>query len=153
MLNHSIIPVISLWEEFIQRHKEGTVEDFARWIIKEKKNEKPNKDSPPQKKPKSGGKYSVNLNESAKALLLINRLHRLIQIKTKPIIKKAGFTKDHEYGMLTQIFLLNNPNKKELAKEMLLENSTAVEISNRLVKRGLIKEADDPNDKRSTRLV
>ncbi len=54
--------------------------------------------------------------------------------------------------MLVHIYLLKTPNKKELAQNMLLENSTAVEITNRILKKGLIKEIVDDKDKRSTRL-
>jgi DNA-binding MarR family transcriptional regulator len=63
-----------------------------------------------------------------------------------------GFTKDHEYNMLIQVYLLKTPNKKELAQNMLLENTTTVEITNRMLKRGLIKEIIDKEDKRSTRI-
>jgi DNA-binding MarR family transcriptional regulator len=45
------------------------------------------------------------------------------------------------------------PIRRKWLKKCLLENSTAVEISKRLVQRGLIKEVADPNDKRATRLV
>ena len=75
-----------------------------------------------------------------------------VKITSKPILKKLGFAKGHEYSMLTYIVMLKNPNKKELAKKMLLENSTAVEITNRLVKKGFIKETTDIEDKRATRL-
>jgi len=76
-----------------------------------------------------------------------------MEMRSKPVIKKIGFAKPHEYAMLAEIYLLHKPNKKEVAKKMLLETSTAVEITKRLVRRGFIKEISDLKDKRSTRLI
>jgi len=99
------------------------------------------------------GDVTRNLADSSKALMYISRLHRYMQMASKPIIKKLGFGKDHEYLMLTYVYLLKEPNKKELARKMLLENSTTVEISNRLVKKGYVLETSDAEDKRATRLT
>jgi DNA-binding MarR family transcriptional regulator len=153
MKNASVLPVIALWEEFLQKNKNANVESFARWIIKEKTNE-PGHTTSKQPGQKKAGAIDIHeeLNETAKALLLITRLHRILQKNTKPILKKIGFAKDHEYGVLIQIYLLNNPNKKEVANELLLENSTTVEMIKRLVKRGFIKEVVNTEDKRAMRL-
>jgi DNA-binding MarR family transcriptional regulator len=150
----SVIPLISLWEEFVQESSDGDVQQFALWLLKK---DIPNKESgllKPGVKPGKTvqGDVAKDLNESSKALMHISRLHRYMQLKSKPLIKKLGFGKDHEYLMLTYIYLLKEPNKKELAKKMLLENSTTVEISNRLVKRGYVRETTDEEDKRATRL-
>jgi DNA-binding MarR family transcriptional regulator len=153
----SIVPVITLWEEFSATHKDAGVQQFARWIIQ--------KDAAagveesllkPGVKPGLTKAEDINLedlNENSRILMYISKLHRYMQVRSKPVIKKLGFSKEHEYSMLTYVFLLKNPNKKELAKKMLLENSTAVEITNRLVRKGLIEETTDTEDKRSTRLT
>lgn len=147
----SAVPVITLWEEFLQHKKTGDVQEFARWIIKEIGN-----DLQPHEKKGSAVKSQSNagpgLGETEKVLLHLYRLSRIVELKCKPIIKKIGFAKPQEYAMLGDICLLKNPNKKEIGEKMLIENSTAVEISNRLVERGFVKEFTDPDDKRSTRL-
>ncbi|HWB25523.1 MAG TPA: MarR family transcriptional regulator [Chitinophagaceae bacterium] len=150
----SIVPLVVLWEEFVKEDNSGDIHQFARWIL-QKDTTKP--DSGLLKEGFTRGKSSPkniddDLADSSKALMYISRLHKYMQMKSKPVIKKLGFGKDHEYLMLTYIYLLKEPNKKELAKKMLLENSTTVEISNRLVKRGYLKETTDEIDKRSTRL-
>ncbi len=154
-MSSSIVPVITLWEEFSVIHKNAGVQQFARWIIEKHSTAGPGEGllKPGLKPGKSTAEYATEeLNESSRVLLYISRLHRYMQMKSKPVIKKLGLAKDHEYSMLTYIYLLKSPNKKELAKKMLLENSTAVEITNRLVKKGFIEEATDSEDKRSTRL-
>ncbi len=148
----SIVPLISLWEEYLQRHKNEDIQAFARWVIREKQS-KTEPSSAEESKTEGSRVYAeVRLQDTEKAMLFIYRLQRLMDMKSKPVIKGIGFAKPHEYAMLAEICLLNNPNKKEIAKKMLLESSTAVEISKRLVQRGFIKEIADPKDKRSTRL-
>jgi len=151
MKSNSIIPVVSLWEEFLANHPTGNVQSFARWILGVKKDE-PDRTKKARKTAVSGA-VSNEITGEGKVMLLIYRLHRFLEIRSKPVIKKIGFAKPHEYAMLAEIYLLKKPNKKEVAKKMLLESSTAVEITNRLVHRGLIKEISDPTDKRATRLI
>jgi MarR family 2-MHQ and catechol resistance regulon transcriptional repressor len=152
----SVIPMITLWEEFLGKHADGDINQFARWIMqKDDAAEAGTGLLKPGVKPgikKTDGYATEDLNETSRVLLYLSKLHRYMQRKSKPVIKKLGFAKDHEYAMLTYIHLLKNPNKKELAKRLLLENSTAVEISNRLVKKGYIEETVDTGDKRSTRV-
>jgi DNA-binding MarR family transcriptional regulator len=47
---------------------------------------------------------------------------------------------------------MDRPNKKELCRELLIENSTGVEITRRLAKKGLLLEEADEKDRRSARL-
>jgi DNA-binding MarR family transcriptional regulator len=147
----SIVPLISLWEEYLQQHKNEDILAFARWVIKEKQT-RMEPDSEELRTKGSQMYKDVELHDTEKAMLFIYRLQRFVEMNSKPLIKEIGFVNPNEYAMLAEICLLNSPNKKEIAKKMLLENSTAVEISKRLVQRGFIKEVADPKDKRSTRL-
>jgi DNA-binding MarR family transcriptional regulator len=149
----SVVPLITLWEEFSQLNPSGDLQSFARWIIKEKQDSPVTTSAKKKKENFSKNDMNLELKEESKAMLLIYRLHRFMEIRSKPVIKKIGFAKPQEYAMLAEVCLLRNPNKKEVAKKMLLENSTAVEISKRLAQRGFIKEVADPNDKRATRLL
>ena len=162
MEKNSLIPLITLWEEFFAKVPEGDILEFASWILaKEEQAQKArpdgnghplagNDDDPSVVK--NNQPAGEEMEENARALLLIARLHSFIEMRAKPIVKKHGFTKNREYGMLANIYLLKTPNKKQLAESMLLENSTAVEITNRMLKKGFIMEIDDEEDKRSTRI-
>lgn len=149
----SAVPIITLWEEFVRQHKDGNLKAFGRWVIQQKEYD------PEPSSAKSGKKTilskpaaSPRMGDNETAMYFIYRIQRMMEMKSKPIIKKIGFSKPQEYAMLAEVCLLGNPNKKEVAQKMLLENSTAVEITNRLVQYGYIRETNDPNDKRSTRL-
>ena len=148
----SVVPLISLWEGFLSSHPNGNVQAFAQWILT-----KGNRNSTPAVKRKklssTASAKSGQMTDESKAMLLLYRLNKFIDLRSKPKIKEIGFAKPQEFAMLAEIYLLQKPNKKELAKQMLLEFSTAVEISKRLVQRGLVKEVWDPNDKRATLLA
>jgi DNA-binding MarR family transcriptional regulator len=94
----------------------------------------------------------IDLDETAQATLLITRLTRLLRVLSKPAMKKLGFVKEMEFGLLVQISLMDHPNKKEVCHQLLIETSTGVEITKRLAKKGFLREATDPNDRRSSRL-
>ena len=154
IMTSNLVTLITLWEEFSTFNTKVDIKDFAHWLLQ---NDADRDNSGMANALSHAIKENVSeeepgFDESAKAMLLINRVQRLMQMKVKPIIKKLGFTRDHEYSMLTHIYLLKTPNKKELAQHMLLENTTAVEITNRLLKRGYIKEVKADSDKRSTRI-
>lgn len=153
MAEISAVPVVTLWEEFVRQHKDGNLKDFGRWIIQQKEYDpEPSPTRLEKRTPLSKATGPVRMGDNEKAMYFIYRLQRMMEMKGKPAIKKIGFSKPQEYAMLAEVCLLGNPNKKEVAQKMLLENSTAVEISNRLVQYGYLRETTDPGDKRSTRL-
>jgi len=92
------------------------------------------------------------LDVTQQSTLLITRLTRILSFLSKPTVKKLGFTKDMEFAVLVQVKLMDRPNKKELCKDLLIENSTGVEITRRLAKKGLLLEEADEKDRRSSRL-
>jgi DNA-binding MarR family transcriptional regulator len=94
----------------------------------------------------------VDLDETTQSTLLITHLYRVLGFHSKPVIKKLGFTKDMEFAVLVQVTLMGRPNKKELCRQLLIENSTGVEITKRLAKKGLLLEEADEKDRRSARL-
>jgi DNA-binding MarR family transcriptional regulator len=149
-MNSSVVPIITLWEEYSKTSKDADPRGFARWILKDVAG----KSLPTSLKTSKSSRRHLDrdLDDAGKAMLLINRLHSMMKKVSKPILKKIGFAKDQEYGVLIQIYLLKNPNKKEVAQQLLLENSTTVEMIKRLVKRGFIREVLDSDDNRAMRL-
>jgi DNA-binding MarR family transcriptional regulator len=155
----SVIPLLSLWENYIQQHPEGDIPGFAHWILAQQ----PAGTSTPDQQPTptsytnptltpSTPAPSTQLPATAMGGLLIARNNRIIRLLSKPIIKSLGFTKDMEFGALVHVAIMNHPNKKELCRELLIENSTGVEITRRLAKKGVIAEEPDPKDRRSALL-
>lgn len=144
------LEVITFWDAFIKENSDGDAAAFGRWVLQKSA---VNRTRATHEKSTITVNYQNELSEGGKALLLISRLHRLMQKNTKPVLKKIGFAKDHEYEVLLQVCLLETPNKTELANHLLLESTTTVEITRRLVKKGLLKELSDNSDRRSTRLL
>jgi DNA-binding MarR family transcriptional regulator len=142
-MDSDLVKLISYWEEYNVVSEQPALVDFGKWL-----REKEGTSATPVL-PETGDKA---LNTGGEVMLLLSRLHKLAKLKTKPLIKKLGFAKDHEYEVLFSVFLLNQPNKKELAKHLILENSTTVEITNRLIKKELLEEWSDETDRRATRL-
>lgn len=141
----SIMPLLSRWEEYLNAHPDGDINGFARWIL----------DIGPRQKastePIEPSKEST-LDPSAQSALLISRMARILQLRTKPVVKELGFTKPEEFSMLVQTAIMNRPNKKQVCQELLIEGSTGVEITKRLAIKGFISEQPDANDRRSALL-
>jgi DNA-binding MarR family transcriptional regulator len=168
----SIIPLISSWEQYILSHPTGDLRDFGRWLQTSSLSRPTAQpaDAPPLPQPADASashapaepdpvllaRHSLatdaNLDASAASALLVNRLNTINHFLSKPVIRKLGFTKDAEFGVLVQVHLMDRPNKKELCRQLLIENSTGVEITRRLAKKGYLRETIDPNDRRSSRL-
>ncbi|HEY6902074.1 MAG TPA: MarR family winged helix-turn-helix transcriptional regulator [Puia sp.] len=139
----SIIPLLSKWEEYLGTNPDGDITGFARWILaSETQNEK----NPATLSPK------IEMDATARAAILIGRIHRILQFQSKPVAKELGFTKPMEFAMLVQTAIMQNPNKKELCQEMLIEGSTGVEITKRLATQGFIRVNIDSKDRRAARL-
>jgi DNA-binding MarR family transcriptional regulator len=144
----SIIPLISSWEQFVLTHPAGDIREFGRWLLQD---QPASSNTDPLPSARHSLATAANLNASAASTLLINRLNAINHHLSKPIIRKLGL-KDVEFGVLVQVHLLDQPNKKELCSRLLIEKSTGVEITRRLAKKGYLRETPDPKDRRSARL-
>jgi len=144
----SVIPLLSQWEKYTSEHPDGDIPGFARWILA---NAQPRAETiqPATTKPQSP---KPEPRETALGALLIARNHNILRLFSKPIVKALGLTKDIEFATLLQVAMMNRPNKKQLCRELLIENSTGVEITKRLAQKGLIAETPDPDDRRSALL-
>jgi DNA-binding MarR family transcriptional regulator len=160
----SLIPLISSWEQYILTHPAGDLRDFGRWLQApvSQPPPAPQRSTPsPEPAPAEPDSFAparlslginIDLDPGALGTLLVARLHMITHFLSKPVIRKLGFTKDAEFSVLIQVHLMNRPNKKELCRQLLIQNSTGVEITRRLAKKGLLRETIDPNDRRSARL-
>ncbi|HVU95128.1 MAG TPA: MarR family winged helix-turn-helix transcriptional regulator [Puia sp.] len=151
----SVIPLLSAWEKYTTEHPDGDVTGFAKWVLANdpasahSENHSQSQNQPPiQPAPKT----TTPLDDTARGALLIARNHRILRLFSKPIIKDLGFTKDMEFSAVVHVAIMDHPNKKELCRELLIENSTGVEITRRLAGKGFIAERPDPDDRRSALL-
>jgi DNA-binding MarR family transcriptional regulator len=141
----SVIPLLSSWEKYITDHPGGDTRGFAHWIL----SQEPAPLTQPAAIPLPN---TSRTDDNARGALLIARLNGFFRIYSKPIIKDLGFAKDLEFGVLVHVAIMDKPNKKELCRQLLIENSTGVEITRRLGRKGFITEQPDPNDRRSALL-
>ena len=158
----SIMPLLSKWEEYLNQYPDGDMTGFARWILEGAGDavgivRAAGTTGMAEPAPGAAGAAGAcdtvpETDATAQSLLLITRLHRILQFRCKPIVKYLGFTKPQEFSMLVQTAIMNNPNKKQLCQEMLIEGSTGVEITKRLAAKGFLREKPDANDRRSTLL-
>jgi DNA-binding MarR family transcriptional regulator len=139
-MDESVIPFIEQWEKFKRQKPNGDLEDFARWILASKPNEK---------KPDQTSK-KASAGHPERVAMLITRLHKFLGLTVKPTIKELGFTKEHEYNFLYQIWKLGETNKNDLSKENAVEFSTGRDIIKRLAARRLVSEKQNPGDKRAS---
>jgi len=163
------MPLLSKWEEYLNQYPDGDITGFARWVLAAAPPAASTPSPAPASSQPTSGQLSpapvsshpassatsgspTELDSTAQSLLLISRLHRIVQFRCKPIVKYLGFTKPQEFSILVQTAIMNNPNKKQLCNEMLIEGSTGVEITRRLTAKGFLKEKPDANDRRSALL-
>ncbi|HXO76510.1 MAG TPA: MarR family winged helix-turn-helix transcriptional regulator [Puia sp.] len=139
LLASSVIPLLSQWEEYLSTNPDGDIAGFARWVL--------------AVAPQSPAATTSDPDPAAiRAPFLITHLYRDLQQRSKPIAKKLGLTNSLELDMLVHIATLKDPNKKQVCQEMLIESSTGVEITKRLVAKGFLREQPDTNDRRAARL-
>ena len=134
LLASSVIPLLSKWEEYLSANPDGDITGFAQWILAA---------APPS---------APDPVTIIQAPFLITHLYRDLQQRSKPIAKQLGLTNSLELDMLVHIATLKDPNKKQVCQEMLIENSTGVEITKRLVAKEFIEEKADSKDRRAARL-
>ena len=138
----SLIPLITAWEKFIKINPEEDIQEFCLWILANK----------PEKKP---AKEPINkvLENNRRAAILIAKLHKIMVIRTKPVLKLLGLFNEYEFSILYQVGNHKNANKKTICQKLMIEGSTGIEIIKRLIKNGLLIEKTDVKDKRSKSLA
>jgi DNA-binding MarR family transcriptional regulator len=144
--SQSVIALIERWEEFCEHTKKPSLGAFAEWLQLIES---------PQPNTLEGSLIPGTPTDSnaGVAAMLISRLNRMISLSNKPAIQKHGLLKAHELRVLIQVALSGRASKTEISRKALLEFSTTVEITKRLVKRGLINDIQNPLDRRSSILT
>jgi DNA-binding MarR family transcriptional regulator len=137
------IELVNRWGEFVRSHPEGEIEDFCRHYLAQR-----------HQKETKGILVGGVVPAVADALLLkiIGRISKLNMNYANLALKGTGLNQIEEFGILVKIKQEKNPKKTEVIYANLFELSSGTDMLTRMKKRGLIKEYDDKEDKRSKRL-
>lgn len=137
------IELVNLWGDFARKHPAGTIEDFCRHHLARVQRTE-------EKGPLVGG--VVPPAPAGLLLKIIARIAKLSIFYANLALKGTGLNQIEEFGMLVAIKQQKNPTKTEVIYDSLFELSSGTDMLARMRKRGLIREYDDTEDRRSKRL-
>jgi len=141
---NNTVQLVNQWADFEAKHPGAGIDDFCRHYLIS--NEKENK----IKGPLTGG--VIPPNSAGLLLKVIGRIHKLNMSYQNRALEGTGLTQVEEFGVLLTIKQEKNPRKTDVIYANLFELSSGSDMLKRLKNRNLIKEYDDPNDKRSKRI-
>jgi DNA-binding MarR family transcriptional regulator len=87
-----------------------------------------------------------------KAAYLVARLTSYVETWVKLSYDELPIVSLGDYGILMSVQYGNNPSKKEIYSQMVMERTTCNESINRLIKAGLLSETTDATDRRVKRV-
>ena len=137
------IQLVNEWGNFEAAYPEANVDDFCRHYLATHQ-------QPKNAGPLTGG--VVPPTSEGLLLKMIGRIHKLNMSYANNAIQNTGIKQVEEFGILLTVQQEQNPKKSEVIYANLFELSSGTDMLNRLIKRGLIKEYDDKEDKRSKRI-
>jgi DNA-binding MarR family transcriptional regulator len=139
------VGLVNEWAAFEEKHPEGNIEDFCRFYLAHKRQQKDQ-----VKGPLVGG--VVPALTAGLLMKIIGRISKLNMAYANIALAGTGLNQIEEFGILQTIRKEKTPRKTEVIYANLFELSSGTDMLNRMKKRGLIKEYGDLEDKRSKRL-
>ena len=91
-------------------------------------------------------------NEARDISILIVLMNRYAKWYIKKVLKNSNLHSPDEFSFLITLMTYNSLSKSELITKQVMEKTSGSEIILRLIKRGLIVESADDNDRRSVRV-
>jgi DNA-binding MarR family transcriptional regulator len=79
-------------------------------------------------------------------------MNRYAKWYIKKVLRDSLLQTPDEFSFLISLMTYDSLNKSELITKQIMEKTSGTEVINRLVKRGMIFETADQNDKRSIRV-
>lgn len=150
-----LVELIQHWELFLEQQPLGTTADFARWLLG---NNMPA--STPEADPMPydasvfrgddpefdafGGKQKTSMQGA----YLIARMNQYLHHYAKPLMKRHGLHSLDDFGYLQNVRYFTPITKSRACELMLQEVTTGMDIINRLIKNGFIRETINIEDKR-----
>lgn len=137
--------IIDLAQEFEKSNvaKSGDINDFKYWIASSLKDDKPTK-SPPNWEGKENGRSA----ESVISTLIVH-MGRYAKAYSKAAMMGSGFTTQEEFIYLINLKAFGAMSKMELIRKNIQDKPVGMQIINRLLKNGWVKQHASKSDKRS----
>jgi DNA-binding MarR family transcriptional regulator len=137
------VELVNEWGAFEAKHPKGSIEDFCRHMLAHQKSQ--------DVKGRLVGGVVPNFNDGL-LLKIIGRISKLNMSYANMALKGSELNQIEEFGLLVSIQQQKDLKKTEVIYANLFELSSGTDMLNRMKERGLIKEYDDKEDKRSKRL-
>lgn len=135
-----IVDLVTAWSRFEEKHPDGTVEEFCTYHLTRKK-KKVNKKSVLQTNEPADVRFALT-----KAM---NRISKIWVAHAQAALKPLDINSFDEFIFLLLIEGDQPLRKTEVIYSQFFELSSGLLIIDRLIKKGFVKEAEDPQDKRS----
>lgn len=136
------VELINLWGVYEEQHPNASLQDFFRHQLRASVK--------PEKPILSEGQLLPDI--SGQLVILIRKIGKFHIMYSNRALEGTGLAQIEEFGILVIIHNKRNPIKSEVIYDNLLELSSGTNMLIRLIKKGLITEFDDEEDKRVKRL-
>jgi len=137
------VELVNEWALFEEKHPGADIDDFCRHYLASHQQQKITG-------PLTGG--VVPPTSEGLLLKMIGRIHKLNMNYAGRALEGTGLNQVEEFGILLTVQQESNPRKTDIIYANLFELSSGTDMLNRLKARGLIREYDDEEDKRSKRV-
>lgn len=139
------VELVNLWGKYEEEHPEASIEDFCRHLLISRRES-------PIAPPVETQEGVMPIPLDGLLLRTLGKITKLNMLYVNRAFDGTGLNQIEEFGILMSIMQQKNPRKTEVIYDNLQELSSGTDMVNRLIKRGLIAEYADPEDKRAKRL-
>lgn len=135
-----LIELITAWDAYQAGNEGATVNDFCRYYLnREGKQEL--------------SKGNMSPDPDTTMARLIGRLGVMVEAYSKMALQAEGDIELEWFYFMNTLYHQQESNKTDVIQYNLYEPSTGIDILNRIIKAGYIKERNDPDDKRARLVV
>jgi len=142
-MTNKAVNLLNEWADFDTAHPDAELSDFCRHYLARQRQKK-------VQGPMAGG--AIPQGTDGLLLKLIGRINKLNMNYTGSALEGTGLHQVEELGILLTVQQQKNPRKTEIIHNNLFKLTSGTNLIGRLKDRGLIKEYDDDDDKRSKRI-
>ena len=143
--NLSYQPLILNWENYLQSTNAPSLQGFAKYLLRSQ-----------IEMIDDNNKVIIESNTlpentpylTAEAAELIFRLNKYIKNYGKPVLQEMGISSMDEFVILAFLLQKRECSKKEIINRNLIEFTTGMDMLRRMIKRGLLIERINTQDKR-----
>lgn len=139
-----IIEVLKQWAAYRKNHPKGVFEDFCRYyLLRLRTHATPKKGGALRRPPDTDSMFMMTLSRSTLAFWVYMRI----------ALRDTPLPAIEEVMICAALFQLGESRKTDVINHSMMEISTGTDILNRLIKKGVVRQRVDPDDKRSKLLT